>query len=180
MADLGIEEVGASLVVAAGSSPDVREYWRAAAELLRDWMGSARVAIEYADRFGAGTVHAGSRASGQPLGERAWSVADGRQVHVRVAGGLDRLDELGAILPMAGELGTLVGRRAVLEHERRLGRFLVELSHWLRVAPSDPHHLLRSSIRAAMTLSEATGAFIAERRQKDAEPAVVSAVGRGE
>ncbi len=180
MADLGIEDVGASLVVAAGSSPDVREYWRAAAELLRDWMGAARVAIEYADRFGAGTVHAGSRASGQALGERAWSVADGRQVHVRVAGGLDRLDQLGALLPMAGELGTLVGRRSVLEHERRLGRFLVELSHWLRVAPSDPHHLLHSSIRAAMMLSEATGAFIAERRAKDAEPAILSSVGHGD
>src|SRR5437899_4964712 len=54
----------------------------------------------------------------------------------------------------------MVGRRAALERERRLGSFVVELARWLLAAP-ETQLLLRYTLQSLMELVEAQGAFVA-------------------
>src|SRR5919197_5027830 len=66
----------------------------------------------------------------------------------------------------------MVGRRAALERERRLGTFVVELARWLLAAP-ETHLLLRYTLQSLMELVEAQGAFVA-LKQPDGENLRVS------
>ncbi|HYX81343.1 MAG TPA: ATP-binding protein, partial [Gemmatimonadales bacterium] len=80
--------------------------------------------------------------------------------------------ELDAAIEFASRLAVMVGRRAALERERRLGTFVVELARWLLAAP-ETQLLLRYTLQSLMELVEAQGAFVA-LKQPDGENLRVS------
>jgi PAS domain S-box-containing protein len=80
--------------------------------------------------------------------------------------------ELEAAIEFSSLLAVMVGRRAALERERRLGTFVVELARWLLAAP-ETHLLLRYTLQSLMELVEAQGAFVA-LKQPDGETLRIS------
>src|SRR2546427_128520 len=73
----------------------------------------------------------------------------------------------------------MVGRRAELERERRLGSFLIELSRWLLATP-DRDLLLRYTMQSLMSLVGAEGSYVALREPHGDELRVVIALGMAE
>ena len=145
------------------------DFWSAAATILSDWAGGARIAIKYHGINENGTVSAGTDdRSGKSL-TAAWRDPDGRHVEATLAGAPPSLpvSELEAAIEFASRLAVMVGRRAALERERRLGTFVVELARWLLAAP-EIHLLLRYTLQSLMELVEAQGSFVA-LKQADGE-----------
>src|SRR5437899_2904228 len=70
----------------------------------------------------------------------------------------------------------MVGRRAALERERRLGSFVVELARWLLAAP-ETQLLLRYTLQSLMELVEAQGAFVALKQPAGGHLRVSPALG---
>jgi PAS domain S-box-containing protein len=143
----------------AKRSPD---FWRAAATILSDWAGGARLTISYKGINETGSVTAGSDdRSGRSL-TAEWRDPDGRHVQASLAGAPPALpaSELEAAIEFACRLAVMVGRRAALERERRLGSFVVELARWLLAAP-ETQLLLRYTLQSLMELVEAQGSFVA-------------------
>jgi PAS domain S-box-containing protein len=150
----------------ANRSPD---FWRAAARILSDWAGGARLVINYKGVNESGSVTAGTDdRSGRSL-VAEWRDPEGRYVQANLAGAAPSLptSELEAALEFASHLAVMVGRRAALERERRLGSFVVELARWLLAAP-ETELLLRYTLQSLMELVEAQGAFVA-LKQPDGE-----------
>ena len=138
------------------------EFWHAAASILSDWAGGARLTIRYQGINESGSVTAGADdRSGRSL-TAEWRDPDGRHVHAAIAGAPPALpaSELEAAIEFASRLAVIVGRRAALERERRLGTFVVELARWLLAAP-ETQLLLRYTLQSLMELVEAQGAFVA-------------------
>src|SRR5882762_2680541 len=107
----------------AKRSPD---FWRAAATILSNWAGGARVAISYRGINEVGSVAAGSdERSGRTL-KAEWRDPEGRHVEATLAGAPRDLAaaDLESALEFASDLAVMVGRRAALERERRLGSFV--------------------------------------------------------
>src|SRR5207249_8915838 len=98
-----------------------------------------------------------------------WHDPEGRRVEATLAGAPPALptSELEAAIEFASRLAVMVGRRAALERERRLGSFVVELARWLLAAP-ETQLLLRYTLQSLMELVEAPGAFVA-LKQADGE-----------
>jgi len=145
------------------------DFWRAVATILSHWAGGARLAITYKGMNEAGSVSAGSDdRSGRSL-TAEWRDPDGRHVQASLAGAPPALpaSELEAAIEFASRLAVMVGRRAALERERRLGSFVVELARWLLAAP-ETQLLLRYTLQSLMELVEAQGAFVA-LKQPDGE-----------
>jgi len=110
----------------------------------------------------SGAVAAGAAgASGVTL-TADWRDPEGRHVEASLAGAPRDLPaaDLEAALEFASDLAVMVGRRAALERERRLGTFVVELARWLLAAP-ETELLLRYTLQSLMQLVEAQGAFVA-------------------
>ena len=150
----------------AKRSPD---FWRAAATILSHWAGGARLSITYKGINEAGSVTAGNDdRSGRSLSAE-WRDPDGRHVEASLAGAPPALpaSELEVAVEFASRLAVMVGRRAALERERRLGSFVVELARWLLAAP-ETQLLLRYTLQSLMELVEAQGAFVA-LKQPDGE-----------
>ena len=150
------------------------DFWRAAAGIVSQWAGGARLTIAYKGLNEAGTVAAGADdRSGRSL-TAIWRDPDGRQVEATLAGAPPSLpaSELEAAIEFACRLAVMVGRRAALERERRLGSFVVELARWLLAAP-ETHLLLRYTLQSLMELVGAQGAFVA-LKQPDGESLRVS------
>jgi signal transduction histidine kinase len=150
------------------------DFWRAAAGILSDWAGGARLTIQYQGVNESGAVNAGSDdRTGRTL-SADWRDADGRHVQATLAGAPPVLPatELEAAIEFASRLAIMVGRRATLERERRLGSFVVELARWLLAAP-ETQLLLRYTLQSLMELVEAQGAFVA-LKQPDGETLRVS------
>ena len=150
----------------AKRSPD---FWRAAATILSHWAGGAQLSITYKGINEAGSVTAGNDdRSGRSLSAE-WRDPDGRHVEASLAGAPPALpaSELEAAVEFASRLAVMVGRRAALERERRLGSFVVELARWLLAAP-ETQLLLRYTLQSLMELVEAQGAFVA-LKQPDGE-----------
>jgi|GEM_PF-1782251 signal transduction histidine kinase len=150
----------------AKRSPD---FWRAAATILSDWAGGARVAISYRGINEVGTVTAGSDdRSGRTL-RAEWRDPEGRHVEATLAGAPAALPatELEAVVEFSSRLAVMVGRRGALDRERRLGSFVVELARWLLAAP-ETQLLLRYTLQSLMELVQAQGAFVA-LKQPDGE-----------
>ena len=150
----------------AKRSPD---FWRAAATILSDWAGGARIAISYKGINEVGSVTAGTDdRSGRTL-QAEWRDPEGRHVEATLAGAPAALptSELEAAVEFSSRLAVMVGRRAALERERRLGSFVVELARWLLAAP-ETQLLLRYTLQSLMELVEAQGAFVA-LKQPDGE-----------
>src|SRR5437016_6569071 len=138
------------------------DFWNAAAGILSGWAGGARLSIRYQGINEAGSVTAGADdRSGRSL-NAAWHDPEGRRVEATLAGAPPALpaSELEAALEFCSRLAVMVGRRAALERERRLGSFVVELARWLLAAP-ETQLLLRYTLQSLMELVEAQGAFAA-------------------
>ena len=138
------------------------EFWHAAAGILSDWAGGARLTIRYQGINESGSVTAGADdRSGRSL-TAEWRDPEGRHVQATMAGAPPPLpvSELEAAIEFSSRLAVMVGRRAALERERRLGSFVVELARWLLAAP-ETQLLLRYTLQSLMELVEAQGAFVA-------------------
>ncbi len=150
------------------------DFWGAAATILSEWAGGARLAITYKGINEVGSVTAGNDdRSGRSL-TADWRDPDGRHVEATLAGAPPALpaSELEAAVEFASRLAVMVGRRAALERERRLGSFVVELARWLLAAP-ETQLLLRYTLQSLMQLVEAQGAFVA-LKQPDGETLRIS------
>lgn len=152
---------GVALAHAAVTSHDAREFWTAVTKVLSDWADGAYIRISYAGRGDTGTVEGGPRFRAALPVEHQWQDQDGRTVRVAVVteGTLPAQPPLGRLVEIAASLATLVGRRAVLERERRLTSFLVELSRWMLMSATDPQILLRYTLQSVMKLIGADGAM---------------------
>ena len=138
------------------------DFWRGAATILSDWAGGARLAIRYQGINESGTVAAGADdRSGRSI-TAEWRDPEGRRVEATLAGAPPALpvSELETAIEFCSRLAVMVGRRAALERERRLGSFVVELARWLLAAP-ETQLLLRYTLQSLMELVEAQGAFVA-------------------
>src|SRR5205809_192863 len=150
------------------------DFWHAAAGMLSGWAGGARLSIRYQGMNEAGSVSAGTDdRSGRTL-NAAWRDPDGRHVEATLAGASPTLPatELEAAIEFSSRLAVMVGRRAALERERRLGSFVVELARWLLAAP-ETELLLRYTLQSLMQLVDAQGAFVA-LKQSDGETLRIS------
>ena len=150
------------------------DFWRAAASILSDWAGGARLSIRYRGMNESGSVTAGAdERSGRTL-TAEWRDPDGRHVEATLSGATASLpvSELETAIEFATRLAVMVGRRAALERERRLGSFVVELARWLLAAP-ETHLVLRYALQSLMELVDAQGAFVA-LKQPDGENLRVS------
>src|SRR5882762_6306012 len=157
-----MRDVLQALLRDASDAKRTADFWGAAAAILSDWAGGARLAITYKGINEAGSVSAGSDdRSGRSL-TAEWRDPDGRHVQATLAGAPAALpaSELEAAVEFASRLAVMVGRRAALERERRLGSFVVELARWLLAAP-ETQLLLRYTLQSLMELVDAQGAFVA-------------------
>ena len=151
-----------SLLRDASEAKRSADFWRAASGILSQWAGGARLTITYKGINESGVVNAGADdRSGRTI-TATWRDPDGRQVEAALAGAPASLpaSELEAAIEFASRLAVMVGRRAALERERRLGSFVVELARWLLAAP-ETQLLLRYTLQSLMELVEAQGAFVA-------------------
>src|SRR5438445_234775 len=127
------------LLSEAGAAKNVGAYWETVARLLSERAGGAGVELVYRGVNEVGAVTAGAAgAAGQPgvAIEVRWEEGERRAqaAFTSVPPGVTRA-ELQSSLEVACQLAIMVGRRAELERERRLGSFLLELSRWLLAAP---------------------------------------------
>jgi signal transduction histidine kinase len=164
------------MIVAAGTCRDLREFWTAVADILLLARRATQVTIEYSDRWGTGSVRAGDARAGANTRTETWREADDRFVRLHLAPHGPADEPLERELHMAAELSLLVGRRSSMEHERRIGIFLVELSRWARTAAADPRQLLQYTVQSVMALASAQGALVIER-SADGGLSAVAAVG---
>src|SRR6267143_2038766 len=168
------------LLSEAGAAKNVRAYWETVARLLSERAGGAGVELVYRGVNEAGTVTAG--AAGRPgvAIEVRWEEGGRRAqaAFTSVPPGVT-MAELQSSLDVASQLAIMVGRRAELERERRLGSFLIELSRWLLATP-DRDLLLRYTMQSLMSLVGAEGAYVALREPHGDELRVVIALGMAE
>src|SRR2546429_161910 len=152
------------LLTEAGKAKQVRAFWDAAAAILSEWTGGARVELGYKGLRETGSAQAGIAGKpGDPF-IADYHDAEGRHVSARFEGlpaGFPA-DALRSGLEIATHLAVMVARRASLERERRLGTFLVELSRWLLAAP-ERELLLRYTLQSVTSLVDAQGAYVALR-----------------
>jgi PAS domain S-box-containing protein len=163
-----------SLLRKGSAARRTADFWQAAAEILSEWAGGALLTVCYQGVNESGAVAAGAAgASGVTL-TADWDDPEGRHVEASLAGAPRDLPaaDLEAALEFASDLAVMVGRRAALERERRLGTFVVELARWLLAAP-ETELLLRYTLQSLMQLIEAPGAFVA-LKQSDGETLRVS------
>ncbi len=163
-----------SLLRKASAAKRTADFWQSAAQVLSGWAGGALVTVAYQGVNDNGAVSAGAAgASGVTL-TAEWRDPEGRHVEASLAGAPRDLApaDLEAALEFASDLAVMVGRRAALERERRLGTFVVELARWLLAAP-ETELLLRYTLQSLMQLIEAQGAFVA-LKQGDGETLRVS------
>src|SRR6266480_2403493 len=163
-----------SLLRKASAAKRTADFWQAAAQVLSDWAGGALLTVCYQGVNESGAVAAGAAgASGITL-TADWRDPDGRHVQASLAGAPPALpaSELEAAVEFASDLAVMVGRRAALERERRLGSFVVELARWLLAAP-ETELLLRYTLQSLMQLVDAQGAFVA-LKQSDGETLRIS------
>ena len=163
-----------SLLRKASAAKRTAEFWQAAAHVLSEWADGALLTVCYQGINESGAVSAGAAgASGITL-TADWRDPDGRHVEATLAGAPRDLPaaDLESALEFASDLAVMVGRRAALERERRLGTFVVELARWLLAAP-ETELLLRYTLQSLMQLVEAQGAFVA-LKQPDGETLRIS------
>ena len=166
------------LLRAASESATVQAFWDRVAESLREWVGATHVVLYYEttrERFLA--VTAGT--AGDAPRVFSWTDVAGRRVdgHVHDPRADILAGEVEAALEMAVELSAMVGRRIALEHDQRLGTFVVELSRWLLAAP-ERDLMLRYTMQSVMKLFDAEGAYAALCEPVGETARVVVALGR--
>ena len=169
-----------SLLDAGVDAATPAAFWQAVAGALSVRLGGAKVALTYRGLRESGSAEAGDPAGPGSAFELDSVDGEGRRVAIAVTGGPARgsTPDLRATLNIALRLAVMVGRRASLERERRMGAFIVELSRWLFAAP-DTELLLRYTLQSIVALIEAQGGYVALREETTARPRlrVVTAVG---
>jgi len=151
-----------SLLREARQAKRTADFWQAAAQVMSGWAGGALLTVAYQGVNESGAVAAGAAgASGLTL-TADWHDPEGRHVEATLAGAPRDLPaaDLESALEFASDLAVMVGRRAALDRERRLGSFVVELARWLLAAP-ETELLLRYTLQSLMQLVDAQGAFVA-------------------
>ncbi|PYO42984.1 MAG: hypothetical protein DMD29_02625 [Gemmatimonadetes bacterium] len=168
------------LLSEAGAAKNVRAYWETVARLLSERAGGAGVELMYRGVNEAGAVTAGAAGQAGVAIEVRWEEGERRAqaAFTSVPPGVTRA-ELQSSLEVASQLAIMVGRRAELERERRLGSFLIELSRWLLATP-DRDLLLRYTMQSLMSLVGAEGSYVALREPHGDELRVVIALGMAE
>jgi len=155
-----MREVAGRLLRDARESATVQTFWDRAAESLRAWSGAARVVLRYEAERERGAV----ATDGVPVADphTVTRSDDGRRVEVEFHGVRPALADadLEAAVELIGQLTSMVGRRAGLEHDQRLGNFVIELSRWLLAAP-DRDLMFRYTLQSLMKLFDAEGAYAA-------------------
>jgi PAS domain S-box-containing protein len=167
------------LLSEANTAKETKGFWLTAARVLSEWSGGTRVELAYQGIAESGTVAAGPKlASSDPV-HVVVRDAEGRVVDVSIEGAPAAfpIAELKAVVDVALQLAGMVGRRASLERERRLGTFLVELSRWLLAAP-DRELLLRYTLQSLTSLVDAQGAYVALRNEDGDSLRVAATVGQ--
>src|ERR1700747_3447658 len=132
------------LLIEAGKAKQVRGFWDAAAAILSEWTGGARVELSYKGLRETGGAQAGT--AGKP-GESFiadYHDAEGRHVSARFEG-----------LPAGFPADAL---RSTLEIATHLG----VVSRWLLAAP-ERELLLRYTLQSVTSLVDAQGAYVALR-----------------
>ncbi len=159
----------------ASEAATVQAFWDRVAESLREWAGATHVTLHHEttrERVVAVAAGAAPRAY-------SWTDGAGRRVDAQLHD--PRADvaaqELEAALEIAAALSGMVGRRAALEHDQRLGTFVVELSRWLLAAP-ERTLMLRYTMQSVMKLLDAEGAYAALCEPGGEAARVVVALGR--
>src|SRR6266480_5753276 len=167
------------LLTEAGKAKQTRAFWDAAAAILSEWTGGARVELGYKGLRETGSAQAGIAGKpGDPF-IADYHDAEGRHVSARFEGlpaGFPA-DALRSGLEIATHLAVMVARRVSLERERRLGAFLVELSRWLLAAP-DRELLMRYTLQSLVSLVDAQGAYVALRNVDGKTLRIAATVGR--
>src|SRR2546423_12742306 len=152
------------LLTEAGKAKQTRAFWDAAAAILSEWTGGARVELGYKGPRETGSAQAGIAGKpGDPF-IADYHDAEGRHVSARFEGlpaGFPA-DALRSGLEIATHLAVMVARRANLERERRLGTLLVGLSRWLLPAP-ERERLFLLALQIVMVLVDVLGAFVGLR-----------------
>ena len=162
----------------AREARSVEAFWDGAAASLRAWTGSAKIVLQYRGQREKGVVTTDGASTGAPR-RASWSDDGGRAVEVELYAARRDLPAaaLDAALELAGGLAPMVGQRAVLEHDQRLGSFSIELSRWLLAAP-ERDLMLRYTLQSVMKLFDAEGAYAALRQPGADTLKVVVALGR--
>lgn len=165
------------LALAATTARNPKDLWQETARVLSGVMGNRFVRIEYTDPVASGWVEWGEARSD----ERANLTFSRGERHVEVKCDLAESDiplgRVGSIIEASEAMVELVGRRMTLEHERRLGSFIVELSRWMLASAADPAMLLRYTLESILKLVEGHGAMVVLCRQSGAGLDVVSSAG---
>jgi PAS domain S-box-containing protein len=165
------------LALVATSARNPRELWQETARVLGEATGSGFVRIDYTDPVASGWVEWGVAGSS----ERANLTFSRGERYVEVKCDLPETDlplgRVGAVVEAAEAMVELVGRRMTLEHERRLGSFIVELSRWMLASAADPGMLLRYTLESILQLVEGQGAMVVLNRASGAGLDVVSTAG---
>jgi hypothetical protein len=160
----------------AREASTVQGFWDRAAESLRAWSGAAHVVLRYEAEHERGAVTTDGAPVAQP--RAVTRTEDGWRVEVAFHGRPDILTaDLEAAADLIGQLTPMVGRRASLEHNQRLGNFVIELSRWLLAAP-ERDLMLRYTLQTVMTLLDAEGAYAALLEPQAAGVRFVVALGR--
>jgi signal transduction histidine kinase len=174
-----MQDLSRPLVGAARESKSVADFWDRAASLLRDAAGAVHVVLRYEGQRQRGEV----KTDGQPGAVprlSIWSDDTGRRVEAELHGLLPgETDEaLQAALDLTAQLAAMVGQRTALEHDQRLGNFVIELSRWLLAAP-ERDLMLRYTLQSVMRLYDAEGAYAALLEPADDDHLrIVVALGR--
>jgi signal transduction histidine kinase len=161
----------------AREASTVQAFWDRAADSLRVWSGAAQVMLRYEAERERGAVTTGGAPEAEP--QTVTRTEDGRRVDLAFHGarpGIPTAD-LDTAADLIGQLTLMVSRRASLEHNQRLGNFVIELSRWLLAAP-ERDLMLRYTMQTVMTLLDAEGAYAALLEPQAAGVRCVVALGR--
>jgi signal transduction histidine kinase len=173
-----MQDITRRLLRDAREATSIQTFWDSAAASLRAWSGSTKVVLHYQGQREKGAVTTDGVSTGAPRRAR-WGDDGGRSAEVELYGTRPGLPaaELDAALELAGGLAPMVGQRALLVHDQRLGSFSIELSRWLLAAP-ERDLMLRYTLQSVMKLFDAEGAYAALREPDVDTLRVVVALGR--
>ncbi len=157
-----------------------QELWKGVADQLSALRGDGPVHIDFADRFAVGSVEADATEAYSGVRETfEWGVATNRRVCVTLAPVDSATDRrtIEEIIRTAAELAERVARRMMLQHERRDGPFLDELSRWFVESQSDVKRVVQDTLRSTMNQVRADAALIAVAPNESDHLRVVAAAG---
>ncbi len=155
------ENVSFGLRHLAAGAHTPQELWKGVADQLSALRGGGPVHIDFADRFTVGSVEANATEPYSGVQETfEWGLATNRRVCVTLApvGSATDRRTIGEIIRTAAELAERVARRIMLQHERRHGPFLDELSRWFVESPSDVRRVVQDTLRSTMSTARADAA----------------------